>query len=66
MGEASIIAHLASQFGPTGLIIGFLVWNKLTIEKDRMNLDRERVEADKQLAASLAALKTAFEMRDDK
>lgn len=61
--EHSIIADLASQFGPTGLIIGYLVWEKLTTGKEKLAFDRERLEADKALAASLAALTTAIQGR---
>lgn len=58
--EVSIIADLAKEFGPTGLIIGYLVWDRLTTVKERLTFDRERLEADKSLAASLAALTTAI------
>lgn len=61
MEHANIIAELAGQFGPTGLIIGYLVWERRTSSRERMTYDRERLEADKALAASLAALKTTIE-----
>lgn len=65
MTETSIIMQLASQFGPTGLIIGYLVWNRLTVEKDRQKIDQERIEADKDLSASLATLTTVItQMRE--
>jgi hypothetical protein len=60
MAESSIIGELAQQFGPTGLIIGYLVWDRLTNVKERLGFDRERLEADKALAASLAALTTVI------
>ena len=59
--ETSIIGELASQFGPTGLIVGYLVWDRFTTWKERMAFDRERLEADKALAASLAALTTVIQ-----
>lgn len=60
MAETSIISELAQNFGPTGLIIGYLVWDRLTTQKERMAFDRARLEADKSLAASLAALTVAI------
>lgn len=59
--EASIIGDLAAQFGPSGLIIGYLIWDRMTTGKERMTYDRERLEADKALAASLAALTVAIQ-----
>ena len=44
------------QFGPLGLIILYLVWDKTHDAKERRALDHARAEADKALAASLAAL----------
>lgn len=61
--EHSIIADLASQFGPTGLIIGYLVWERLTVGKEKLAFDRERLDADKSLAAALASLTTAIQAR---
>ncbi|AJP72917.1 hypothetical protein [Sphingomonas hengshuiensis] len=59
--ETNIIAQLAGQFGATGLIIGYLIWDRRTTGKERMTFDLARLEADKALAASLAALKTIIE-----
>jgi hypothetical protein len=61
--EQSFILELAAGFGPAGLIIGWLVWERMTIGKERLAYDRERLEADRQLAASLAALTTVIHER---
>ncbi len=61
--ESHIIAELAAQFGPSGMIIGYLVWDRLTTVKERLAFDRERLDADKALAASLAALTTVIRGR---
>ena len=68
--EHSIIAELASQFGAPGLIIGYLVWDRLQMRADRKEADatkaiydNARLEADKSLAASLAALTTVIQSK---
>lgn len=43
---------LLGQFGPLGLMIGYLVWT----DGRKDQIARERAEADKALAAALAAL----------
>lgn len=52
-----------AQFGPLGLMIGYLVWRenvangkREALEKERLEVQRERTESDKALAAALAAL----------
>ena len=47
-------------FGAPGLIIGYLIWEKRTVGAERMQLDREHIETDKQFTASLAALTTTI------
>lgn len=44
------------EFGPVGLIVLYLVWDKTHDAKERRALDQARTEADKALAASLSAL----------
>lgn len=44
------------QFGPLGLMIGFLVWDKTRSDDARQQIDKERTESDKALAAALSAL----------
>lgn len=43
---------LAGQFGFSGLFVGYLIWRDTRRDK----IDKERIEADKALATSLALL----------
>lgn len=68
--ETTIIGELATQFGPTGLIIGYLVWERLQLRTERKEADANRaiydnarLEADKSLASSLAALTTVIQSK---
>jgi hypothetical protein len=61
------VASLATQFGPTGLIIGYLIWEKTRLdskwrnhEEQRLKQDAARTEADKGLALALQALTIAI------
>lgn len=61
--ETNIIANLAAQFGAPGLLIGYMVWDRLLRRKDEqaervedLALKRERIESDKSLAGALATL----------
>lgn len=62
MGAADVLM-LAGQFGPMGLMIGYLVWREAqerravrdSEEKDR-ELARERIAADLELARSFTLL----------
>lgn len=47
---------LLGQFGPLGLMIGYLIWNDTRKSDDRKSIDKERTESDKALAAALSAL----------
>ncbi|SES19771.1 hypothetical protein [Sphingobium sp. YR768] len=47
---------LLGQFGPLGLMIGYLVWRETRITDARQQVERERTESDKALAAALSAL----------
>lgn len=47
---------LLGQFGPLGLMIGYLVWRETRVTDARQQVDRERTESDKALAAALSAL----------
>lgn len=44
------------NLGPTGLVIGYLIWDKTRSDDANRQQGRERTEADKALAAALAAL----------
>ncbi|WP_156679336.1 hypothetical protein [Sphingomonas profundi] len=67
MTEASII-QLGQLFGAPGLFIGFLIWDRMRLsaerkaEEDRREAQADRrIDADKTLAASLAALTTTVQ-----
>lgn len=47
---------LFGQFGPLGLMIGYLVWRESRASDARNSIERERTESDKALAAALSAL----------
>jgi hypothetical protein len=55
--EASIISQIITGFGPTGAFVGYLIWQQMR----RDAIDRERVEADRELASALATLKTVID-----
>ncbi|TVV75539.1 hypothetical protein [Sphingomonas solaris] len=59
----SIVGQLAASFGAPGLLVGFMIWAKQvdradrrTEVGDRLDHDKARLEADKSMASSLAAL----------
>ena len=54
------------QFGPLGLMIGYLVWRERAGAEKRAEIDRERVESDKALAASLSALTVTIQHLDQR
>lgn len=47
---------LMGQFGPLGLMIGYLVYSDTRKDASRSQIDKERTESDKALAAALSAL----------
>lgn len=61
MDEAGVLQQLVSQFGTAGLIIAYLVWDRMTTGKERRDLDRQQVDSNIHLAEALAALKTVIE-----
>lgn len=61
MDEASVLQQLVSQFGTAGLIIAYLVWDRLTTGKERRELDKQQIDSNIRLAEALAALKTVIE-----
>lgn len=61
MDEAGVLQQLVSQFGTAGLIIAYLVWDRMTTGKERRDLDRQQVDSNIRLAEALAALKTVIE-----
>lgn len=54
--SASELLGLASQFGPMGLFVGYLIWRELRNEK----LSRDRIETDKSIATAMALLTAAI------
>jgi hypothetical protein len=50
------LLNVFAQFGPLGLMIAYLMWDKSATEKGRDQVERERTESDKALAAALSAL----------
>lgn len=61
MDQASILQQLVSQFGTAGLIIAYLVWDRLTTVKERREIDHQQIESNVKLAEALASLKTLIE-----
>jgi len=61
MDEASVLQQLVGQFGTAGLIIAYLVWDRLTTGKERRELDKQQVDSNIRLAETLSALKTVIE-----
>ena len=61
MDEAGVLQQLASQFGTAGLIIAYLVWDRMTTGKDRREIDKQQVASNIRLAEALASLKTVIE-----
>jgi hypothetical protein len=55
--EASIISEIITGFGPTGAFVGYLIWQQMR----RDAIDRDRIEADRELATALATLKTVID-----
>lgn len=55
MGADSVL-QLASDFGPMGLMVAYLMWRELRTEK----LSKDRIETDKALASAMALLTAAI------
>ena len=51
MGAGELMS-LAGQFGPLGLFVGYLIWDKTQERK----LAKERIETDLELARSMTLL----------
>lgn len=47
---------LFGQFGPLGLVIGYLIWRETHADERHAAVERERTESDRALAAALSAL----------
>lgn len=62
--------ELAAQFGPLGLLIAYLIWDKgqmdkkwRSLEERRLDQDQSRTEADKAMAVALNALTIVIQGR---
>jgi hypothetical protein len=73
VSETSIIAQLATQFGAPGLLIGYMVWDRLLRRKDEqaerledLAIKRERIDSDRALTTTLATLTTIVQQLDRK
>lgn len=61
---------LAGQFGPMGLLVGYLIWDKQRTdakwrehEGERLKQDKARVDADKAMAQAMTALSIVIQGR---
>lgn len=50
--DPAILAQLAAQFGPMGLLVGYLIWR----EQRRDKIDTARIEADVEMARAINTL----------
>jgi hypothetical protein len=62
--DGNTLAALAGQFGPMGLFVGYLIWERRSGAEERIKHDIARVEADKALAQSLGALTAVIQRLD--
>ena len=53
--------QLASEFGPMGLLVAYLMWRELRNEK----LSKDRIETDKAVASSMALLTASVNRSKD-
>ena len=61
MDETGVLQQLVGQFGTAGLIIAYLVWDRMTTGKERREIDKQQIESNIRLAEALATLKTFIE-----
>lgn len=68
---AGDLLQLAAQFGPMGLLVGYIIWDKSRIdtkwrahEERRAKIDESRITADTGLALALQALTIAIQGKD--
>lgn len=55
------ILKIAGDYGQSGLFVGFLVWQQLHAEARRDKIDRDRIEADKEMAAAIVLMRATLE-----
>lgn len=56
MGAAELIA-LAGQWGPMGLLVGYLIWDR----SNERAYQKERIETDKAIATAMTLLSARIE-----
>lgn len=61
------VSQLATNWGPMGLLVGYLIYKdwserkaRLEMDKARLEYDKARLEADKAMSGALASLTTAI------
>lgn len=59
---AADFAHLAAQWGPMGLLVGYLIYTDQQKAKQRTADKAERISIDKETNQERAALTTALTM----
>lgn len=63
MGPSEIL-QFATQFGPNGLFVAYLVWRELRTDAKNLSYNHARLECDKTLASSLGALTAVIQRLD--
>lgn len=58
------ILPLVGDFGPMGLMVGYLVFREGRQMNERLAVEKARIEADKALAQSLGALTAVVQRLD--
>jgi len=65
------LAQIFGQFGPMGLFVGFLIWDRnsaskarIGYDRDRLEQDKDRLETDRAMAAALGALTAVIQRLD--
>ena len=57
------LANALINAGPIGVFAAYLIWDRWNTAKDRNQLDRDRLEVDRHVAASLSALTAVIQQQ---